>query len=295
MNIADISMQHRRTLIDAAVMTDLWFPGGYSGEERKRTASGHHQYRHLLEELVDAALKKGIPLGGAVWQASNVARTIKDAVISPFGHNGHNVEKQINFWNHIDDTAIRVRTADFPDLRREDIEAATAVYLKAPVRSQKVDRLLVDLLVAVEYFAYAEQVRCSPFAQIRHPLSVFVRGRIRLAVFFGAIAGVVYGIASVEAALWVAVICLVLLGIDTVVATIRLLVALAARAQGKGTATSGDLLLLMGSVYRELKSDRPISALHILEKARNANQRGVGWPAMLLVLLDDIAARTRRF
>jgi hypothetical protein len=292
MNIEDISMQHRRTLIDAAVMTDISFPGGYSGEDRQRTASGLHQYRRLLEELVDAALEKGMPLGGAIWLASNVARTIKDAVISPFGHNGHNVEKQINFWNHIDDTAKRVRSGDFPDLRRDDIEAGAAVYLRAPVRSQQVDRLLADLLVAVEYFAYAEQVRYSPFVRIRHPLSVYIRVRVQLAIFFGAIAGVAYGIASVETALWVAVACLALFGIDTVLATIRLLIALAARAQGKGTATSEDLLLLMDSLYQDLRSDGPINALHIREKARKAHQLGIRWPAMLFALLDDIAART---
>jgi hypothetical protein len=295
MNIADISMQHRRMLIDAAVMTDIWFPGGYSGEDRKRTASYHHQYRRLLEELVDAALKQGMPLGGAIWQASNITRTIKDAVISPFGHNGHNVEKQINFWNHIDDTAKRVRTADFPDLRREDIEAAAAVYLKAPVRSQQVDRLLVDLLVAVEYFAYAEQVRYSPFMRVRHPLSVYARVRIRLAIFFGAIVGVVYAIASLEAALWVAVVCLALFGIDTLLATTRLLIALAARAQGKGIATSEDLLLLMDSLYQDLKCDGPISALHVREKATKIDQRGSGWPATLFALLDDIVCRTGQF
>jgi hypothetical protein len=297
MNIAgiDTGMEHRRALVDAAVMTDIWFPGSYSEADKKRTASGHHQYRHLLEELVDAALKQGVSLGGAVWQASYIVRTLKDAVVSPFGHNGHNVEKQINIWNHIDDTAKRVRTADFPDLRREDIEAAAAAYLKTPVRSQKVDRLLVDLLVAVEYFAYAEHIRYSPTVRVRHPLSVYARARIRSAIFFAAVAGVVYAVTSVETAFLVALACLALFGIDTILATIGLLIALVARAQGKGTATSNDLLLLMDFLYQDLKSDGLISAFHIREKARKADERGVRWPATLFALLDDIAARTGRF
>jgi hypothetical protein len=161
-----------------------------------------------------------------------------------------------------------------------------------------VDRLLVDLLVAVEYFTYAQHVRYG--GRVRRPLSAYLLWRVWSALFFGAIMGgallmTSYGIVGGEARMWTAIVCLALFGVDTVVTTVHLPSALVARAQGKGLATSGELLRLMELLYQALKSDGLISAFHIREQAKKADERGVGWPPTLFALLDDIAARSGRF
>jgi hypothetical protein len=96
-----------------------------------------------------------------------------------------------------------------------------------------------------------------------------------------------------EAAVWVGFAGL--FGIDTAWATISLVIALWSRARGHGAPTSTDLLRQMDRLYGDLRSDGLISASYILEKAKKADERGVGWPATLFTLLDDIIARSGRF
>jgi hypothetical protein len=55
------------------------------------------------------------------------------------------------------------------------------------------------------------------------------------------------------------------------------------------------LLSGMLGVYSDLKSDGAISAQHILERVKAMASLGVGWPAPLFAMLDDVLRRTGRF
>jgi hypothetical protein len=254
------------------------------------------QYSRLLSELIDDGIGRKMSVSEAGYEAANVLRGIKGAVI------GGDTDpwKQVNFWHHISDAAKLVRAGDIPRLDRESIETAAARYLKSPLRSQQVDRLLVDLLVAQEYFAYAAHVRYAPFGHRRHPLVAYLRGRVWSMALCAVLTGIAFWIGRSMSIpdIWEAAIMLGGIGLfclDTIGATIGLIVALVARARGRGHATSTDLLVLMGDVYQGLKSAGLISATHILSKVKASDEQGVGWPATLYPLLDDIVGRTARF
>jgi hypothetical protein len=84
-------------------------------------------------------------------------------------------------------------------------------------------------------------------------------------------------------------------GAETLLATLALARALVARSNGKGYATSDDLLRFMDLLYMDIESDGLISVPCIRDKAKEAADRGVGWPSTLFALLDDIVARSARF
>jgi hypothetical protein len=50
----------------------------------------------------------------------------------------------------------------------------------------------------------------------------------------------------------------------------------------------------MATIYNELRSDGPISAEYIRDRAKQATDEGVVWPAPLFALLDDTVRRTGR-
>jgi hypothetical protein len=290
----------RRSLIDKVIERDIRLPDD-APEDLKRAIAGHHQYRYLLEVLVQAALKDGLPLREAVPHAAFIVRDIKDAVTDSFFDD--DVRKQLNFWKHVNDATERIRKKNFPDLHRAAVERAAAAYLQAPIRAQQVDRLLVDLLVAVEYFAYAQYVTYSLWWMMsapRHPLVAYVLGQAKSGLFFSGIIGLALwmsssGRMSEAVTFWTVLACLALFAIFLVIATIALPFAWRAHAQGKSRATPRQLLSLMAILYQDLKSDGAISALHIREKANKTDEQGVGWPPTLFALLDDIASRTGRF
>jgi hypothetical protein len=262
---------------------------------------GTHQFRELVEILTDAGAKHGMAPQDAYAEASRTVSDIQGAAVGSFTKDQWQAaEKSGFFWRHASDAVERIRAGDFPPLHRQPIEAAAAAYLNSPLRSQQVDRLLVDLLVAQEYFAYAEHVRYAPFGRRRHPVIIYLRHRALAAAFIAALTGAAILIGRsmsmsgiLEAALWLGGVGIFIL--DTLWATIGLVTALVARARGKGLPTSDDLLKLIMLIYNDLKSDGLISAHRIQEKVKQADQRGVGWPPTLFALLDDIIARSGRF
>jgi hypothetical protein len=79
-----------------------------------------------------------------------------------------------------------------------------------------------------------------------------------------------------------------------VIEAIRRLVELGLKAI-KARQNVRDILSAINMVDNELRSDGPISAQHIRDRANSAAQIGVGWPAPLFAMLDDTIARTGRF
>jgi hypothetical protein len=294
------SEEERRALINRIIERDVWLPDDAS-EDLKGALAGRHQYRYLLEKVINAAVKDGLPLREAGPQAADIVSGIRHAATA---YGDHSVHKQLNFWEHVDLPAERIRSKDFPQLYRTEIERAAASYLQGPIRAPEVDRLYVDLLVAVELFAYAAHVS-NPWIRMmspqpRHPLVTYARGRAMEALLFGGIIGVTLwldssGRLSETVTFWTMLTCLGLFAISSVYATISLPFAWRARAQGKYRPTQQQLLSLMVTLYQDLESDGAISASHIRDKAKKADEQGVGWPATLFALLDDIASRTGRF
>jgi hypothetical protein len=137
----------------------------------------------------------------------------------------------------------------------------------------------------------------SPLKQT-HALLGYLRGSLFNALFFAGIAASGFvlnsnNIISESAAAWIAGICasLFLLFATTSALALPYLWFNQAKARRKVR----DLLLTMTTLYNEQRSEGPIGAYYVRERASDASRNGVVWPAPLFALLDDIVSRTGRY
>jgi hypothetical protein len=215
---------------------------------------------------------------------------------------------KFDYWEHRLHPMNDVSRKKTPSLGRFDIEALVGQYLGLPFRCEAFDRTLTDLLVALEYYQYADEMlneEVLPFLgpprsplKRRHPLVEYLQGAVVSLCFFGFFGLVAFGLhklriidASWE---WGSFIVLTLLFfLFQTIATIALPFAWTQRREQVGKVRL--LLAEMGTTYAALHSEGPISARHILELLKASSEKGVVWPAPLYALLDDVVARTGRF
>ncbi len=203
-----------------------------------------------------------------------------------------------NFWVHADRPLDIAKAGKAPEIIRADLERVVDNYLKLPVRSTVVDRTLVDILIAAELYAFAQEVYGGwhPISRIRvapRLLGLFVRGRLALGILL-CVALVIWGVWTGSAPtqdVWT--FALAYFAADTCLAVC--LLPFGWRGLRRQNALTQQLLDKMEGVYLDMKSDGPISARRVLERVRNAADAGVGWPSPLFALLDDIIAREGRF
>lgn len=207
-----------------------------------------------------------------------------------------------NFWRHDQSGIEKAKRGEGLMITRDQVEGAVADYLALPVRSEMVDRTLVDILLATELFAFASEVfGTSMFSRVgiakgNGPLG-FLVGRGCSLVVFAVPIGIAVGAATMDwlSEGWLTGIIVTLIGfflLETVWVTVRF--PFAWRAQIRHNVRIGEILSTMNGVYSEMNSTGPISARHIRERAQASSAEGVGWPAPLFVLLDDIIAREGR-
>ena len=207
-----------------------------------------------------------------------------------------------NFWRHDQSAIDKVKRGGGLPISRDQVEGAVGDYLALPIRSSLVDRTLVDILLATELFAFASEVfGKTGFARVsiakgNGPLG-FVIGRGCSLLMFAVPIGVVSGAAAMGwlSEGWTIGLILTLIGLfllETIWVTFRF--PFAWRAQIRNNAKIAELLGTMHGVYTEMNTAGLISAKHIRERAQAASAAGVGWPAPLFVLLDDIIEREGR-
>lgn len=207
-----------------------------------------------------------------------------------------------NFWRHDQFAIEKAKRGEGLTITRDQVEGAVADYLALSVRSEVVDRTLVDILLATELFAFASEVFGKAMysrvgvAKGNGPLGFVVGRGCSLLIFAIPIA-----IAAGAAAMgwlsegWTTGIIVTIIGLfllETAWVTVRF--PFAWRAQIRHNAKIGEILSVMNGVYSEMNSTGPISARHIRERAQAASAEGISWPAPLFVLLDDIIAREGR-
>jgi hypothetical protein len=215
-------------------------------------------------------------------------------------------DRSPNFLNHGNPIDL-IKADKVPRIDRTSLECVVGDYLGLPYRSQAMDRALVRALMAAELYAFGDEMfnektfglfpARSPLKQT-HMLLGYLRGNIVNGLAFGGIALLGFGLNSggiitESAAAWIAGICgsLFLL----VAATSTLALPYAWFHQAKARRKVRALLMTMTTLYNEQRSDGPISAHYIRERATDASREGVVWPAPLFALLDDIIARTGRY
>jgi len=62
------------------------------------------------------------------------------------------------FWRHDDQPQVRIKARDYPYMSRDDIEEYAYNYLDLPYRAPLLERTIVDILIALEFFAFAKEM-----------------------------------------------------------------------------------------------------------------------------------------
>lgn len=210
-----------------------------------------------------------------------------------------------NLWSHRANPVAEIKKQTAPLMGRGEIETIVQEYLDLPYRSQHVDRLLVDLLVALEVYAYGETVIkrrgvpdfiATPILK-RRPIWEWFLGNLFMVVLWTVLGTGFWGLSRVLPIPdgWVIgfnVVLGLLFALNLIWSTLWLPRTwwIIHRAKRKAS----ELLEEMLSVYAELQSDGPISVRHIELRARSAANAGVVWPPPLFVLLEDICTRGGR-
>lgn len=203
-----------------------------------------------------------------------------------------------DFWRH---DALASSPKHIREMGRFELEAAVDQYLRFPARSSLVDRTLVDMLIALEFHAYKNEVygdyaHIHGFAKGNGPIG-FLGWRLASLLLFGIPAAIlVYSVTAewIDGE-WPLVVAAVLAGLFFLESLWAVIVfPFAWRRQIVRNKKIVQLLTDMNGVYSEMSSSGPISARHIRERAQDVSVRGVVWPAPLFALLDDIIARTAR-
>lgn len=206
-------------------------------------------------------------------------------------------------WHHNDRLLNDIERNGTPYMLRSSIEEAVTEYLELPIRDQAMDRLLIDLLIAMELCAFGDEVFNK-------------QSSIKRFLAQGLISKTYIGIIATEAFVLLGLAALAFfagwqgwlgnrwsLGIAIVLAVIFLILFLRAtfalpsarRIQADAVEMVTEILDEIRKVYSEMQVDGAISARRIRERAAAAAEKEVVWPPPLFALLDDIIDRTGRF
>ncbi|OKO87565.1 hypothetical protein AC629_13555 [Bradyrhizobium sp. NAS80.1] len=275
-------------------------------DQAQRTYGG--QYGDLLRWMIQAALEYALANNIEPHHfEDDVLRdglSIVGALRYAFINDPSN--RSPNFLDHGNPIDL-IKADKVPRIDRMSLECVVGDYLALPYRSQAMDRVLVRGLIAAETYAFGDEMlnektfglfpARSPMKQT-HVLLGYLRGQFTSGIVFGGIAVLGFGLSSGTiisegAAAWIAGICLSLFLFF--VATSTLALPYLWFNQAKARRRVRDLLATMTTLYNEQRSDGPISAYYVRERANDASRQGVVWPAPLFAILDDIISRTGRY
>ncbi len=281
------------------------------GEDRPRYCQVAVAVDAATREASEQAVAAGIyPIAiSDSWEAtefdSYLRRAVEpiEALYWTFDRDGD--AKSGRLWSHKSFLIGDVRGKLLPTFQRSEIEQIAGSYVKGDLKTQTVDRLLVDLLVGMEFAQYAETVIHTPHVPLLAP-SVMKRGVV-FEWFIGRIIAAVLGYVGYMVFWgldkiglfpnsWLWLVGLILTGLwllDAAWGTLMLPKVWMETRKAKQTVEG--LLNHMSLTYSALSSDGPVSVQHVTGLANRAAEAGVVWPAPLFVLLEDIGARGGRF
>ena len=243
------------------------------------------------ETLLERLLGEGV----AVIQSLRYAT-------SPLGR-PEDKSKVLSLWSHRAHPFYDVKNNKSPYLDRAQINVAIEEYLALPYRARQIDRLFVDIFLAVELYGFSDEMvneyviegllPSSPLKR-SHPFILYLKnfaiGIGSLIVCIGAtyffhqsqllsldLAFGIGAITSIIFLLWFAVVSFSL--------------PFAWREHSKRVSSVFLLMREMEGCYSELSSNGPVSATRLLERLKAAGEKGVRWPSPLYVILDDVMRR----
>ena len=148
--------QIRQQAVDRA----LGLPEGAS-EDLKRAAR-HSQLHSLLEGITEDATRTAITEREDVdrlrWETlPNAIKIVEDIRVALTYFDRTNDVPEFS-WKHEQFPLTLIRNKKAPVIDRAWLEDAARAYLESPFRSQRVDRLLVDALVATEVYGFGDEI-----------------------------------------------------------------------------------------------------------------------------------------
>lgn len=193
-------------------------------------------------------------------------------------------------WHHQARPILAGKKHAEPYIIRLDVEEAAAGYLALPYRVDGLDRLLTDMLMVAEMFAFADEMQ----PQLKQKLPTI------LAWLWNNLKSLVIGLAVAGVLVWLAPESTVMLWIAGIIAGFTVLGAAfslvvfpflypGVRAQRQRFQAT---VMGMIDAYTALGGS-PASVPHIRKLVDRATDNGVVWPAPLMALLDDIADRRK--
>jgi hypothetical protein len=290
----------RRRIVECG----LWV-GENPTEEALKIQRGWSLKRHLLDDVTTAAMNYALRTGKSLDEFQDLAGagvTVVDSLQYGLQEKSwddkSDLRKQWNFWRHERDPVALVKAKKQPYINRSSAECAAVEYLNLPYRSAGLERLLVDVLVALELYAFSDEmltppllIRCLPPRSPLYKKHVF-REYI-VSQLWGAVVllGGAWLAASAE---WrnIAYVLIFLFVAELVRTTIGLVFAWRRQSESRGEVWK--CIKAMVDTYWELSSDGVVSARRIGEVAVKAADIGVVWPGPLFAILDDNIARSGR-
>lgn len=214
--------------------------------------------RRLVTDVTQAAMARALDTGQGVQDFKDAAgRGIRIVSGLEYGltrdkkfHLSEHGRPDVNwnFWRHDDKPHVRMKTQDFPYMSRESIEQDAYDYLDLPYRAPLLERTLVDILIALEMFAYGKEMLQKPPLGLRwlnqspltqkHVLRRYIGSRFLGALFLLGPALLIgsFGSALIgeTVTLWIVGILVGLFVLDLLVATIAVPFAWHQQRKSKG-------------------------------------------------------------
>ena len=203
-----------------------------------------------------------------------------------------NDERKIKPWFHrVRPTLIR-KTHGEPYINLADTQAAASGYLQLKFRVDRLDRLLVDMLIAAEMFTYADTpgIQAELRRILPHPLKWILSNVTTLIGGAALAAAILWVTSSSTVGDWVAAI---IFGIAFLLSAFSLIGFPFYYPQiRKQSAAVRGCLATMSDTYLALDG-QPTSVKHLAALIEKAAQAGVVWPSQLYVLMEDIEGRRK--
>jgi hypothetical protein len=306
--ISDLSPIAREKLRTRVVHDNLWL-GAELEETAKKLRNGYSLRKTLLEEVTGAAMDHALLVGSDTERfeydiAAGGIRVVNDLQYSLVKSHDNEPQSEWNFWKHEHDPLHLIRAGQSPYMWRDGVLDAASGYLELPYRAPRLERTLADVLVALELYAFGDEMLRpvprylrwlvqSPLQQ-KHVLRSYLGGILWNGLIFlgGAYLAATYlpTLAGETAAAWVAGISAALFVLLTLLSTIAL--PFAWRHQAKAREKVWKMIELMLATYTSLDDGGTVSSRRVREVAAKAADAGVVWPGPLFAILDDNIGRS---
>lgn len=275
----------------------------YSDE---KTRPHHTLAYRLLEDLTQRVLSehsRATPSSRDLFDKLGRARDLVDQLMyAALPHEQSPRPPRGNFWQHAARPEWTIRDKSYQLLIKPEVEGAASFYLAQPLRSALYDRVLVDMLIALEMYQYVSEVfhpytvpgipSQSPMRQMHPLLTTFIEIVVVIGVIWLSLIGTSYLDPQGGWSGWV-------VGAASLIGALIVIwdvLTLPARwiSWRRAREIANKILASMLTTYQSMHSDSVISASHVLDRVKAAASEGVVWPSPLYVVLEDVIARGGR-